>query len=152
MIGLPRKTVFIDRNSGGRSFRDAIVAANINVVLHDDLFRITTTADHVWLKKVGTLGYAMVTADIAVERSFLFLDTLKRSKSHVFILCGLNHASPDARAKCIIDAYPEMLSLCHANPGPRLWKQKPLGKILEVNFRHNYGLLKRDGKKGDIRM
>lgn len=151
MTGLPRKTVFIDRNSGGRTFRDALTAADINVVLHDDLFQ-SRTPDHVWLKKVGALGYAMVTADIAVERSFLFLDYLKRSKAHVFILCGLNHASPDARAKCIIDAYPEMLSLRHANPGPRLWKQKPLGRILEVNFRHTLGLLKRYGKTGDIRM
>jgi len=151
MIGLPRKTVFIDRNSGGRVFRDLITAAEINVVLHDDLFR-PTTPDHVWLKKVGALGYAMVTADIAVERSFLFLDNLKRSKAQVFILCGLNHASSDVRAKCIIDAYSEMVSLCHANPGPRLWKQKPIGKILEVNFRHALGMLKRYGKTGDIRM
>jgi hypothetical protein len=94
----------------------------------------------------------MVTADIAVERSFLFLDDLKRSKAQVFILCGLNHASPDARAQCVIDAYSEILRLCLANPGPRLWKQKPLGKIREVNFRHTLGLLKRYRKTGDIRM
>ena len=151
MIGLPRKTVFIDRNSGGRVFRDMLTESNINTVLHDELFP-PTTPDHIWLKKVGALGYAMVTADIAVERSFLFLDGLKRSKSYVFILCGLNHATRETRAKCIIDAYPEMLKLCCANPGPRLWKQKPLGKILEVNFRHTLGLLKREAKTGDIRM
>jgi hypothetical protein len=148
---LPRKTIFIDRNSGGRAFRDLLTAADINVVLHDDLFR-PTTRDNVWLKKVGALGHAMVTGDIAVERSFLFLDDLKRTKAQVFILCGLNHASPETRAKCIIDAYSEMVSLCHANPGPRLWKQKPLGKILEVNFRHTLGMLKRYGKSGSIRM
>ena len=151
MIGLPRKTIFIDRNSGGRAFRDLLTAADINVVLHDEQFG-PTTEDHVWLKKVGALGYVMVTADIAVERSFLFLNYLRSSRAQVFILCGLNHASAEARAKCIIDAFPEMMSLCHANLGPRLWKQKPGGKILELNFRHTLGLLKRYGKSGNVRM
>jgi hypothetical protein len=94
----------------------------------------------------------MVTGDVAVERSFLFLDDLKRSKAQVFILCGLNHASREERAQCVIDAFSEIIALCYANPGPRLWKQKAAGKILPVDFKHTLGLLKRHGKSGSIRM
>ena len=151
MIGLPRKTLFIDRDSGGRTFRDIVKAADINVVLHDEQFD-PRTDDHVWLKKIGKLGFALATGDIAVERSYLFLTQLRRSNSHVFILCGLNHSSRDARSKCIIDAYPEIVRLCFGNQGPRLWKQKSGEAIVEVDFKHTLGLLKRYGKSGNIRM
>lgn len=142
MIGLPRKTIFIDRNSGGRIFRGLLTEAGINVVLHDEHFT-RNTPDHVWLKKIGTLGWAMVTGDIAVEKSYLFLSALKHSHSHVFILCELNHALKEERARCIIEAYPEIITLCHAHSGPRLWKTNKSGKILPVNFKHSLGMLVR---------
>lgn len=142
MIGLQRKTVFIDRNSGGRNFKDLIKRAGINIVLHDEEFG-PTTLDSVWVKKIGALGWIMVTGDIAIERSYLFLSALKRSRAHVFILCALNHLTGDDRAKCIIDVYEEMLKLCHAHTGPCLWKAKPAGEILPVDFRHALGMLTR---------
>src|SRR5689334_16353862 len=124
MIGLPRKTIFIDRNSGGRLFKDLIVKAGINAVLHDEQFP-PRTEDHIWLKKVASLGYAVVTSDVAVERSFLFLDALKRSRAHVFVICELNHAEgSEGRAGHIVEAYPKIVELCHGNIGPCLWKAK----------------------------
>lgn len=151
MSGLQRKTIFIDRNSGGRTFRDLLTNSGINVVLHDEQFH-PTTSDDVWLKKVGALGMVMVTGDIAVERSYLFLSALRRSRSQVFILCGLNHASREARADCIIDAYPEILRLCHSHPGPRLWKTNKSGEFKPVNFKHELGILKRISKTGSVRL
>jgi hypothetical protein len=146
MIGLPRKLVFIDRNSGGRAFKSLIVDAGIRVVLHDEHFRDPTTPDEVWVKEVGRLGWLMVTGDVATERSFLFLTALKRSRAHVFILCGLNHASPQQRAECIIDAYSEMLSLSHQYRGPRLWKASAGKRLVEVNFRATLGKMRRYGR------
>jgi hypothetical protein len=142
MIGAQRKTVFIDRNSGGHSFRHIIQKANISVVLHDEKFN-KTTPDSVWVKKLGALDWMMVTGDQAIERNYLFLEDLRRTTAHVFILCGLNHATPEGRAKVIIDAYDEMLALCHTHCGPRLWKAKAGAKILPVDFRHSIGMLKR---------
>jgi hypothetical protein len=149
MIGLPRKTIFIDRNSGGRAFKATIVKAGINVVLHDDQFP-QRTEDHIWLKKVGALGYAIVTGDVAVERSFLFLDTLKRSRAHVFVICELNHSDANGRAKRIIDAYASIIELCHMNKGPALWKAKTGHAFVAFDFRHQLGLLKRKLKTGDV--
>lgn len=146
MIGLPRKLVFIDRNSGGRAFKSLIVEAGIRVILHDEHFRDPKTPDEEWVKEVGRLGWLMVTGDIATERSFLFLTALKRSRAHVFILCGLNHASPQQRAECIIEAYPQMLSLSQQHRGPRLWKA-PAGKpFVAVDFRATLGKMRRYGR------
>ena len=146
MNGLPRKTLFVDRNSGGKRLQSFLVAADIPFVLHDDIFKHKNTPDSVWLKKVGTLGYAMVTGDIDIENSYIFLSILTRSVSHVFILRGLNHASAEGRAQCIIKAYPEIVRLCFENTGPRLWKTDYAGHILPVDFKHLRGLLKRYGR------
>jgi hypothetical protein len=54
-------TLFIDRNSGGRSFRAALQAANIEVVLHDEVFS-RTTPDEIWIAEVGQRGWLAVTA------------------------------------------------------------------------------------------
>ncbi len=146
MIGLPRKTVFIDRNSGGRAFKDIILAANIRVVLHDEHFSDPKTPDEVWVKEIGRLGWLMVTGDVATEKNPFFLDAFKHSRSHVFILCGLNHASPEERANCVINAYPKMISLSLGHKGPRLWKATTGGKILAVNFRETLGKLRKYGR------
>ena len=146
MIGLPRKVVFIDRNSGGRAFRDIRIAVNIRVVLHDEHFTNSKTPDHVWVKEIGKLGWLMVTGDIATERNAFFLDAFKRSKAHVFILCGLNHGTPQERANCVTDAYPEMISLSLGNRGPRLWKAKPGERLLSVDFRATLGKMKKYGR------
>ena len=151
MNGLPRKTIFIDRNSGGRTFRNLITDAGINVVLHDEQFP-PRTEDHVWLKKIGALGWAMVTGDVAVGRSFLFLSALRRSRAHVFVLCELNHLSPEGRASLIINEYAQILRLCHAHNGPCLWKAKPGSALIQFDFKHSLGLLRRQMKTGDVRM
>jgi hypothetical protein len=146
MIGLPRKTIFIDRNSGGRLFRDIVTAADIKVVLHDEHFPDQKTPDHVWLKEIGKLGWAMVSGDI-LDRNSIFLHNLNRTKAHVFILCGLNHGSPQERAECVINAYPSILQFCDQYAAPKLWKSKCRGASLQpVNFRHELGMLKRYGR------
>lgn len=153
MNGLLRKSIFIDRNSGGRAFRDLVAKAGCHVVLHDDQFP-PRTPDHVWLKKVGALGWAVVTGDVAVERSLLFLTALRRSEAHVFILCALNHSNAESRAESIINAYPAIAELCHSNAGkPCLWKAKTGCSFVPVNFKETLALLKRKFEAGaDVRL
>ncbi|MEO6036411.1 MAG: hypothetical protein ABIQ35_14255 [Verrucomicrobiota bacterium] len=143
MTGLPRKTVFIDRNSGGLAFRSIFFSANFKVVLHDDYFTDRQTADHVWVKEIGRLGWLMVTGDSATEKSAFFLEAFRHSKSHVFILCALNHGTPQERADCIKNAYPEMISLSLGHRPPRLWKSLAGGKILPVNFRETLAKMRK---------
>ena len=56
MSDSPRKTIFIDRNSGGRLFRGLIIHKGIPVVLHDEEFSDPRTPDQRWLKVIGEKG------------------------------------------------------------------------------------------------
>lgn len=94
MSRLPhRPTVFIDRNSGGKSFRGLISAKGISVRLHDEEFTDKKTDDAVWMAEIAKRGWIMITGD-DVGRNYLFLERLKRSDAQVFILPGLNWPAP----------------------------------------------------------
>ena len=148
MIDLPhRPTLFIDRNSGGRTFRDLIAEAGIKVVLHDEHFTDNKTPDEVWLKAIGDLGWIMITGDIATSRSLLFLAILKRSSSRVFILEGLNHATREGKAKCVIESYDAIIRVSKKYPPPLLWRINAEGKPISINFREKLGLMRRAEKK-----
>ncbi len=134
-----RPTLFIDRNSGGRKFRDLITKAGIPVVLHDEHFRDQKTPDKVWVKEIGELGWIMVTGDGATIRSLLFLQALARSKACVFFLNALNGATPEGKAECIVNAYAQMLKICSEREKPLFWRFNKGGEVVVVNFREKLG-------------
>jgi hypothetical protein len=117
----PPPTIFIDRNSGGRSFQSLLSAAGVRVVLHDQQFP-TKTADEDWLAVVGERGWLIVTGDNATTRSPLFVHRLAQSRAHVFVLLALNGLSAQAKAQCIIEALPRMRKLAAATEPPALWR------------------------------
>lgn len=116
-----RRVVFIDRNSGGRSFKALLEAAGLSVVLHDEHFG-HTTEDHEWLAQVGRSGWLLVSGDDQTTRSRLFLEQLEASRAHVFILLGLNGASREAKAGCIIDTYQRMREIAARDEPPAVWR------------------------------
>ena len=143
MSALPHKpTIFIDRNSGGRIFRDLITAAGIPVVLQSELFP-DNTPDDVWLETIAEKGWMMVTGDKATTRDLLFLQKLNRHKARVFLLNALNGASRDQKARCIIAAYEIMVKICSEREAPLFWRFNRGGEVVVVNFREKLGLLKR---------
>ena len=123
MSGLQREplTLFIDRNSGGRTFRDLLVQGGLKVVLHDDVFP-QTAADEDWLPAVGELGYVAITGDKATTSLPLFIHRLARSKTFVFVLYGLNGASPEGKARCVLTAYSTISRLVRSNAPPGIWR------------------------------
>lgn len=140
---LHRHTLFIDRNSGGRTFRDLITNAGIRVVLHDEHFKDKRTPDEVWVKEIGRLGWIMVTGDAATTNSLLFLAALKRSQACVFLLNALNGASPEGKAEIVVGAYEKMLKICREREKPLFWRFNKGGEVYVVNFRERLGLLRR---------
>lgn len=139
---LDRPTVFIDRNSGGRTFRDLVVEQGLPLVLHDDHFP-PTTADEDWLRAVGDRGWLVVTGDDAVTRSPLFLLNLNRTRSFVFILHGLNGSSRNGKAACVVKSYPLMVALSQKNTPPKLWRIGRDGKAREFDFSNVLDQMKR---------
>lgn len=113
--------LFIDRNSGGRTFRDLLIDQGIKVVLHDDEFP-QTAADEDWLASVGEKGWVVITGDNATTSSPLFLQRLAKSKAHVFILLGLNGVSSAQKAHCILKALETITRLISERHPPAIWR------------------------------
>jgi predicted nuclease of predicted toxin-antitoxin system len=115
------QSIFIDRNSGGKTFRDIVASAGIKIVLHDDIFK-NDTPDEEWLKEVAALGHVVVTGDKDVTHRLLFLKQLVASKAYVFILHGLNGASPQGKAGCVLSSIDKITELMKSGEPPALWK------------------------------
>lgn len=122
-------TIFIDRNSGGRSFQSFLTAAGVEVMLHDQQFP-NKTADEDWLAVIGELGWLIVTGDNATTRSPLFVHRLAQSRAHVFVLLALNGLSAESKAKCILDALPRMHELAKSTTPPMLWRFGKGGSVV----------------------
>ena len=131
----PNPTLFIDRNSGGRKFKDLITAAGITVVLHDEHFTDPKTADDVWVEEISRLGWIMVTGDGKTRMSPLFLAALERSAARVFFLSALNGATYEGKAQCVIDAYEKMVKISTEREPPLFWQFNKGGEVYAVDFR-----------------
>jgi hypothetical protein len=138
-------TVFIDRNSGGRSFKALIEAAGVPVVLHDECFT-DKTEDHAWLAKLGTSGWLLVSGDDDTTRTPLFLHQLEASRAHVFILLGLNGANREAKARCVVEAYSKMCELAASNEPPAIWRIGRDGVARRFDFRRTLETMRRRGR------
>jgi hypothetical protein len=142
----PKPVLFIDRNSGGRTFRAQIEEHGIAVKLHDEHFSATTD-DEEWLKDVGQRGWIMITGDARVTRSPLFLLRLKQTKARVFILKGLNGATPEGKAQCVIAHYDRIVRTCQTEDAPSLWKINKDGALKKIDFRKHLDRMKRHRRK-----
>jgi hypothetical protein len=127
-------TLFIDRNSGGRTFRDLLNKEGLNVVLHDEIFK-QTAADEEWLVEAGRRGLVIVTGDMATTRSPLFLEALNKSRAAVFILKGLNGASAEGKAKCILQTFAKMQELMCKTQLPAVWRINRDGMACRFDFK-----------------
>ena len=145
MISGPHKsppTIFIDRNSGGRTFKGLIEAAGIKVVLHSEIFKDDKISDHKWLEVISEKGWIAVTGDQATARSFLFLEQLNRAKTHVFIVYQLNGATREAKAHHVIGFYEWMVETIMSCEPPSLWRLTKHGKN-QVNIAQALGRAKK---------
>lgn len=149
MNGSPRDaTLFVDRNTGGRNFRNLVTAAGIYVELHDDHFP-QGTKDHEWLHAVGERGWIVVTGDERTASSPIFLQELSRSAVHVFILRGLNSVTSEEKAKCLIQAFPKITALAAAGKPPDLHIFRRDGTLLPYDFRKRVSQFRQWGRIRD---
>ena len=126
-------TLFVDRNSGGRSFRDFLIEQGLKVVLHDEEFP-QTAADEDWVMSVGERKWVVITGDNATTSSPLFLLRLSKSKTFVFILHALNGASAADKADCILKAYKTITRLVGENHPPGVWRIGKDGIARQFDF------------------
>lgn len=129
--------------------RDAVSAAGIRVVLHDDVFPPepgVIVPDYRWLVEVGQRGWLLVTGDARTLKEDLFVRKIPESNAFVFILHDLNGGTAAERATCVIDAYPKMLGLIAPATRPEVWVFKR-GTIKVAKWRETLErILRRDRK------
>lgn len=135
-------TIFIDRNSGGRSFKAALEAKGIRIVLHDDEFA-RDVPDETWISEVGKRGWIAITGDNAITRSPLALLHLSRSKLILFVLHGLNGATREGKAECILASYEKMAELLQASEPPKIWRIGKDGVARAFDFEKVLGRARR---------
>lgn len=134
---MPHKgpTIFIDRNSGGKTFRSLIAAEGISVVLHTEYFgKEGNPDDDEWLLEISKKGWVMLSGDLATAKSALFLQKLSHTKADVFLLQDINGMSPEGRAQLIIDIYPIIVDIAGSCPKPSLWIIKD-GRARSLDWR-----------------
>lgn len=119
-----RLPIFIDHNSGGRSFREFLVKHGIKVVLFAAHYGKAKVDDHEWLVEIGDLGWPIITGDARVRKNANFLRSIQCSKARVFILHDLNGKSPKGKADCIMAAHPRILELIEQSEPPVIWTFK----------------------------
>ena len=124
-----KATIFIDRNSGGRNSKEIILGAGINVLLHDEHLKNNTTDDHVWIKEIANLGWIMVSCDFKIANTPLSLHAIQNSTAKIFLLSGLNGATPQGKADCIIKYYNTMLEISASRKAPFLARIDLDGKV-----------------------
>lgn len=74
------------------------------------------------MAKLGASGWLLVTGDDDTTRTPLFLHQLASSRAHVFMLRGLNGASREDKARCVVEAYPRMCELAASYEPPTFWR------------------------------
>lgn len=109
-------------------------AAGVPIVLHDEEFS-RVTPDETWIIEVGRRGWIAVTGDNAITRDPLAMRHFSRSQLYLFVLLGLNGATPAGKAECIRRSYEKMCALAQNNPAPRLWRIGRDGHARGFDFR-----------------
>jgi hypothetical protein len=120
--------IFIDRNSGGKTFRAILEEAGMDVCLHDDRFN-ARTEDHVWLKFASDQNRVVVSGDIRTTHDLTFLRQLKESRAFAFMLRGLNGQTPKGKAECVLSCMALIIRLKLENEPPAVWRISEDGKI-----------------------
>lgn len=64
----------------------------------------------------------------------MFLLELEEAKAFVFVLLGLNGATSEGKAACILKAYPEMVRLSRHVAPPALWRVGRDGAFRRFNL------------------
>jgi predicted nuclease of predicted toxin-antitoxin system len=118
---------FIDRSLGVEPIRTELVKAGIVVEVHDDHFA-RDEDDRVWLQKVGSLGWVVLTKDQRLRYRPLELAALRASNARVFVLTAGNLRGSEIAA-VFISALPRIHRILNSRPGPFVARVSQSGHV-----------------------
>ena len=121
---------FLDRDLGSFIVANKLRGLGARIKLHDEIFA-QTTADAVWLPKVGQRGWAILTKDAAILRRLPEVIALIQANTHVFVLKA-NAANGEQMARAFSTALPAMKELIRTKAPPLLARVTLTGNVEEI--------------------
>lgn len=116
-----RTVYFTDRDLGYRIFPDALEAAGLRVVRHDDRFRDHKTPDTVWLREVAEQGWVGVSGNQDILRQPLEIAAIREFRARLLIVVG-THVPAYERARNFLNTLPKIERLLASMDPPAIAK------------------------------
>lgn len=107
---------FIDRSLGGKFVVEALKAAGVTVIVHDDVFN-QATEDVAWLKEAGNKNWVVLTKDSAIRRNPHELQMFQQAKVKAFVLTRKGLSGLEM-AEIFIKALPGMMRRIEKTEAP----------------------------------
>jgi predicted nuclease of predicted toxin-antitoxin system len=118
---------FIDRSLGVEPIRTELIKSGVVVEIHDNHFA-RDEDDRVWLQKVGSLGWVVLTKDQKLRYRPLELAALRASNARVFVLTAGNLRGSEIAA-AFLAALPRILKILKSNAGPFIARVSRSGHV-----------------------
>lgn len=124
--------LFIDRCAWSQRLGEALRAADIPFIAHDDKFA-KNCADVDWLPVVGREGWIVITRDKNIRRKPNELQAFKDAKAIAFALASGN-ASAEDTARLVVGLYPRILRKVRGTKSPAMFSVTLAGTISPVRL------------------
>lgn len=112
---------FIDRDLGCRVFPGVLRAANLRIVLHDEIFPASQKVpDDEWLRYIAEHGLVGVSHDSKIRYTSASREDIMQYGARLLILKG--KASHEALARNFVLTYPAVLRFLRRHPAPIIAK------------------------------
>jgi predicted nuclease of predicted toxin-antitoxin system len=133
---LPRKphervVFFVDRSLGGKLVVQALQAAGVEVVVHDNVFG-QNTPDQDWLAVAGKRGWVVLTKDSAIRRNPLERETYRAANARVFALTRKDLLGTEM-AEIFVRALPGVLRRIETTPPPFVFSISRKGEFVRLD-------------------
>lgn len=119
--------LFIDRCAWSRRLGEALTAADIPFIAHQQRFA-SACPDEEWLQVAGTEGWIVLTRDQAIRRKPNELKAFRAAKLILFALASGN-ASAEDTARLLVTLYPKMMRKARATQPPAMFSVTLAGGI-----------------------
>jgi len=121
---------FSDASLGRRVVPDALRAAGVALVVHDDVFP-PGTPDQEWLREAGQNGWIVLTKDKKIRYRDIERRALEEARVGAFVLTGKN-LTGDEMGRAFVSAIPRMLRVIRKTTRPFLATVSASGAVSQL--------------------
>jgi predicted nuclease of predicted toxin-antitoxin system len=118
---------FLDRSLGVEPIRSVLTREGLVVEIHDNHFK-RDEEDRVWLAKVGSRNWVVLTKDQRLRYRPLEIAALRVSRCRVFVLVAGNMKG-DEIASIFVKSLHQIFAILRSHPGPFVARISKGGRV-----------------------